>query len=730
MGSIPVLISTDLVPAAGTPVGGTGIQLGLNRGAPSSTSDGFGQMFAEQIAVVVMTDAAVALGTVPQAPSGPSVSSMPAVPSVPGLPTVTSSRKGTAFSLESLTLPQLLDVNSVSVLDGPTTPASSLGALTEEAPSPVPATGPGLVERPLPPAPSTDYGLMSTGVGASTRADATVKPRSPTLIDAVSLGLASIAPSSGDDVPLVIQPTLPTPLATIEQMPRNGRPIEAQPDQASYFVVLPPSPLAQTQARLVQTLSSPSDEPVLQPVPRAGSFAESTKGSPALPAPAAFVAPIDVGSATWQEPPTTSGVVIAPPVTRRTHLSSLTTTVAEVVAGEDVSGEWSAEATPLMRSSDRGISRLVMPMKSVPDVEKTPVLSAEMSRPPGMLSLSLGVPASPDKHALSHMAAIRADEDATADSTATPADQPTVSAAATSLTERPDGDSLVMAPSLAPPPETSVVDENAVTAVMIPPAGPLGSQIRTPEPPTVSERARLQDPLRGIDAANQSASTASTSAGTSSTPPSTAIPFALPTVTGGATAAILPNPLERNIARQLTQQLSAPLGSLAGTGAQRKAAVDKSLIIRLTPPELGTVRIEISQRNGDLTIRMHAEDPAVRQAIERMLPSLRTDLRQADSPLLHITVASSGSEERGSGERNSGDRNSGERGGADDRNAWQGQQQRQDRAPDGDRQPSHRDGERPVFSLSGMPSPEPIVVASRGRSLGGRSSTTGVDALA
>lgn len=637
MGSIPALISADLGPSAGTPVGGTGVQPSLSSGSPSSTSDGFGHMFAVQIADVVATDAtdaAVALGSVTHEPFGPS------------LPTVTGSVESTAFLLEGLTLLQLLDVNSVAVLDGRTTSASSLGALTEVAASPVLATGTGLIERTMPPAPSRSYGLMSTDVGAS------------------------------------------------------------------------------TQAGLLQTLSSPSDEAV----PHAGSLAESTKESSARAAPEA---PIDVGTATWQEPSATSGFAIAPPVARRTHVSLVTTTVAEVATQEDVSSEWSGEPTPLMRSSNRDTSRLAMSIQSVPDAEKNLFLSAEMSRSPAMPSLSLGVLAPPDKIVPARAAAIRADGDATADSTATPAAQPTVSTAATPIPQRPDNDSFMMPASLAP----IVVDETTVTAVMISPAGPPGSQIRTPEPSAVSERARLQDPLRGIDPANQSTSAATSSTAMSSTPPATAIPFAMQTVTGGSTGAILPNPLERNIARQLTQQLSAPLGSLAGPGAQRKAAVDKSLIIRLTPPDLGTVRIEISQRNGELMIRMHAEDPAVRQAIERMLPSLRTDLRQTDSPLQHITVESSNSEERGSGERSSGerssgDRNGGDRGGAEDRNAWQGQQQRQDRDPDGGRPSSRRDGERPVFSLSGTPVLEPIAIAPRSRSLGGRSSTTGVDALA
>jgi len=266
--------------------------------------------------------------------------------------------------------------------------------------------------------------------------------------------------------------------------------------------------------------------------------------------------------------------------------------------------------------------------------------------------------------------------------------------------------------------------EESPIATLAVPGDATALQVRTTEPTPVSEHARLQDPLfRGDSLANTAPATATliTSAA--------AIPFATPSVNGGSNTSptTLPNPLERNIARQLTQQLSAPLASLTNTGEQRKGAVDKTLIIRLTPPELGTVRIEISQRNGELIIRMHAEDPAVRQAIERMLPNLRTDLRQVDSPLQHITVESSSSD-RNSSDRNSGDRNSDRN--TDDRGAWQGQQQRHERAFDGSGQSSRREGERPVFSLTGMPASEPIAIVPRSRSLGGRSSTMGVDALA
>jgi flagellar hook-length control protein FliK len=137
----------------------------------------------------------------------------------------------------------------------------------------------------------------------------------------------------------------------------------------------------------------------------------------------------------------------------------------------------------------------------------------------------------------------------------------------------------------------------------------------------------------------------------------------------------------------------------------------------------------MSQRDGQLVIRMYAEDPAVRQAIERMLPNLRSDLRQGDGQAQVITVESS------SGDRN-GDRNGdrdgqrhGERG-PDDRGAWQGQQQQQrhERAYNGGH--SGRGSERLPFSLEGAPAVEPVAVVPRPRSLGSRSPAGSVDALA
>lgn len=88
------------------------------------------------------------------------------------------------------------------------------------------------------------------------------------------------------------------------------------------------------------------------------------------------------------------------------------------------------------------------------------------------------------------------------------------------------------------------------------------------------------------------------------------------------------NPMERAIAGQVARGLG---------GA--KPGSDTVIVVRLTPPELGTVRIEIRSDRDGLNARLHAEDPAVRESLERLLPTLRGDLRASDSRLTEISVA-------------------------------------------------------------------------------------------
>ncbi len=71
---------------------------------------------------------------------------------------------------------------------------------------------------------------------------------------------------------------------------------------------------------------------------------------------------------------------------------------------------------------------------------------------------------------------------------------------------------------------------------------------------------------------------------------------------------------------------------------QNMQDTNRSLTLRLTPPELGTVRIHITEHHGAMSIRLTAEDDSVRLSLERALPNLREDLRAADAPINSVNL--------------------------------------------------------------------------------------------
>ena len=163
-----------------------------------------------------------------------------------------------------------------------------------------------------------------------------------------------------------------------------------------------------------------------------------------------------------------------------------------------------------------------------------------------------------------------------------------------------------------------------------------------------------------------------------------------------ATGRSEPNPLERAVAHQVSRAI---VQHLPDGGAR--------MVMRLTPPELGTVRIEFISRDGMVTARLMAEDEGVRQALDRALPHIRAEVR-SDHPTIDISVDRS-----------------------DQRQAW----------GDGHARHEHRDDPRsgqgrrpregdPVFTVDGA---EPTALATPVRAaqqLGGRVGPTLVDALA
>ena len=83
--------------------------------------------------------------------------------------------------------------------------------------------------------------------------------------------------------------------------------------------------------------------------------------------------------------------------------------------------------------------------------------------------------------------------------------------------------------------------------------------------------------------------------------------------------------------RALAQQVSRAI-------IQQTADGQRVMQLRLTPPELGTVRIELVEHRGVLQIRLGAEDDGVRAALERALPGLRQDMRSANAPIAGLEL--------------------------------------------------------------------------------------------
>ncbi|MFW5844746.1 MAG: flagellar hook-length control protein FliK [Planctomycetota bacterium] len=99
---------------------------------------------------------------------------------------------------------------------------------------------------------------------------------------------------------------------------------------------------------------------------------------------------------------------------------------------------------------------------------------------------------------------------------------------------------------------------------------------------------------------------------------------------GPAAAQTAAGPADRAIAGQVARSVLAELPN-----------GDRVLQLRLTPPELGTVRVQIVEHQGQLQVRMSAEDDGVRHALERALPQLRQDLRSHDAPVADLQLADS-----------------------------------------------------------------------------------------
>lgn len=195
--------------------------------------------------------------------------------------------------------------------------------------------------------------------------------------------------------------------------------------------------------------------------------------------------------------------------------------------------------------------------------------------------------------------------------------------------------------------------------------------------PTTSMTAGMQaatDDAGGQAAQQSAAPVLPTATGTATTDEEVPFTIAEPRAAGETTAAkpaAAPvtrpapeagNPMERAVANQVSRAL-----------IRESADGSRMISLRLTPPELGTVRIDIVERAGVMTARLHAEDAGVRVALERYLPQLRQDLLSHNAPVRELQLA----------------------------DAWAGDLTRQNH---GDQQgrTSNRRGGRSAFSLDGV----------------------------
>jgi len=91
----------------------------------------------------------------------------------------------------------------------------------------------------------------------------------------------------------------------------------------------------------------------------------------------------------------------------------------------------------------------------------------------------------------------------------------------------------------------------------------------------------------------------------------------------------------------------------------------KQISVRLSPPELGTLQIEVSLRDGVMTARMETQTAAAQRAILDNLPQLKESLAQNGTLVDRIVVEHS--EDRGKQDEAGSDRGSGSESHANDR---------------------------------------------------------------
>lgn len=194
------------------------------------------------------------------------------------------------------------------------------------------------------------------------------------------------------------------------------------------------------------------------------------------------------------------------------------------------------------------------------------------------------------------------------------------------------------------------------------PIEPVTPSVATPSapPPASPFRGRPEAPERptNVRAATSSLDRGAFSPLVATRREATAAPAAAPTAAAGASAEIVADAVGRAIEQ------------------------NRPIRVRLDPPELGTVRVEVSAGRGDdagaVRVRLTAAEPAGRAVLHEALPRLRESLVAAGLSLDSIDLDSATRPERADGGRESG------------RDADRREAERRDGESGGRREPSER----------------------------------------
>jgi flagellar hook-length control protein FliK len=182
-----------------------------------------------------------------------------------------------------------------------------------------------------------------------------------------------------------------------------------------------------------------------------------------------------------------------------------------------------------------------------------------------------------------------------------------------------------------------------------------------PDIPTLREQRATSavDSLSQPDSSSPSATTKPSATNSSSTAalPQPGTPGTASASSGTTTAASPDTNLSQADRVRFVQRVEQAFQDLSGPGG--------SIRLRLSPPELGSLRIDISVAKGILTARVEAETPAARNVLLDNLPALRERLAQHDIKVQRFDVdlmdrSGSGASNQSSYYQDSSSRNTGQ----------------------------------------------------------------------